>query len=110
MMKNYGWLLLVLIITLGLCGCSNEKPVVFMATVIEGGDTLLVEPQKDSNEYKSSDKIAVHTSNALIVNGKDKKILLSDIMAGQTLEITYNGMIAESYPAQIQAIKIKVLD
>ena len=81
-----------------------------MATVLENTGALIVEPQESTDEYKSSDKIVVHTNNAIVLNSEGLKIMPSDIVAGQTVQITYNGQIAESYPAQIWADKITIVE
>lgn len=88
-----------------LVGCSNntvdiEEPVdiiekdtekiyEFTATVIEVTEKgCLVTPVEDSNELKSSDKIYINTGETYVK--------VNDI-----IKIEYDGMIAESYPAQI---------
>jgi len=94
-----------------LSACGSDNPV-FKATVLEndGTGTLLVEPDSDTNESKSADKIAVHTNNAKILSTENKEIEISEIKERQKVEITHKGQIAESYPAQIWAIKIKVIE
>lgn len=89
---------------------SSEEGVgtTFKAEVIEGGDHLLVTPDVDSAEYRSSDRIAVALGSAVLENKDGNVITLVDLMPGDYLEITYGGEIAESYPAQIGAEKIKV--
>ena len=87
----------------------EDSKVTFQAEVINAGDSLLVTPDKESNEFKSSDKISVGITE-LILKGLDgEDITLQDLKPGDILEITYNGMIAESYPAQIQSSDIKVV-
>jgi hypothetical protein len=109
-MKRYMPLLLVIFIVFALSACEKEDQVVFTAVVLENTNSLLVEPPVGSNEHGSSDKIVVLAEDAAIYDVEGEKINLSDISAGQTLEITYNGMIAESYPAQIWASNIQVME
>ncbi len=104
-----GVFLVCVVLSLAACG-GNGKQVVFTATVLENNGTLIVEPPEGSNERSSSDKIAVHTNNAVIQNSAGETITPGDIAAGQKVEITYDGTIAESYPAQIQASKVKVAE
>lgn len=70
----------------------------FFARVIEADDnTIIVEPLDSESERLCSDRISVNVS-------------LSDtehIAAGCIVEISYDGLIAESYPAQIVASDIK---
>jgi len=75
---------------------DNEKQ--FIGTIIEVNDnTLIVEPDEGTTERKSSDKIIVKKSNSI------------DVVVGNKITITYNGLIEESYPAQISAIKIEII-
>lgn len=109
-MKRATIIFLILCAILTLAACGNNNRTVFTAKVIENSGSLLVEPQKDSDEYKSSDKIVIHANDATIYDIDGKHINLSDITVGQSVKITYNGMIAESYPAQISASKIEIVE
>ena len=76
---------------------NNIQEVSFKAEIIEIFDnSILVKPLEGEDEMKSSDKISVSISN-ISVN--------FNFIIGQTIEITYDGMIAESYPAQIFGTK-----
>jgi hypothetical protein len=93
----------------GVDNQEEDSKVTFQAEVIKAGDSLLITPDKESNEFKSSDKISVGVTELILkgMNGED--ITLQELKPGDILEITYNGMILESYPAQIQASDIKVI-
>ncbi len=85
---------------------KNVELVTFNALVIENkGASLLVNPVEGSSELNSSDKILVRVpvDNATL---KD----LSEFTVGSTVKITYDGMIMESYPAQINAYNIEKLE
>jgi hypothetical protein len=82
----------------------------FQAEIIESGSTLLITPDLESNEYRSSDKMSVSLVDTVITDKDGEKIAREDLKAGDIIEITYNGMILESYPAQISASSIKVVD
>ena len=94
--------------TTGITATAETPLVEFTAEVMEANDALLVTPNSDSNEYKSSDKIAVNVRNAKIIDKAGEAISISDIMAGDRVKISYNGVIAESYPAQITATSLQV--
>lgn len=84
---------------------ENTEKVTFNATVIENnGTSLLVNPDEGSSELNSSDKIVVRVpvNNATL---KD----LSEFTEGSKVKITYNGMIMESYPAQINAYDVVLI-
>lgn len=83
---------------------------VFNAVVIDNINGLLVKPDADSNEVKSSDKISVGTNSTIIYDEDKKKVDLGEIQIGDSIKITYNGLILESYPAQITANYINILE
>lgn len=83
---------------------------VFNAVVIDNDNGLLVRPDVDSNEFKSSDKISVGTNNTIIYDENKKKVDLDEVQIGDSIKITYNGIIMESYPAQIAAEYINILE
>ncbi|MGF7143550.1 hypothetical protein HNQ56_001977 [Anaerotaenia torta] len=86
---------------------GEEEQYSFRAEVIEAGDSLLIAPSEDSGERKSSDKITVNTAGAELVNEKGEAITLDQLKPWDILVITYNGVILESYPAQITASKVE---
>lgn len=88
----------------------EQETAVFSARVLEAGDTsLLVEPVEGSAELASSDQIRVSLNEDAEVAGLDGgACALGDIAVGDTVEVTYNGMISESYPAQIGAQRVAV--
>ena len=66
----------------------------FQAIIIEiDGDHVLVEPLEGENERNSSDRISFSCAE------------LEDVSAsvGSVVKVTYDGMIRETYPAQIDA-------
>ncbi len=90
---------------------SNQLYVTsFQALVIQTEDGLLVKPDKNSSEYKSSDKISVRTGDTLIYDKDGRSIELKDLKDGDIVEIAYDGIIMESYPAQISSYSIKIMD
>ena len=110
-MKRIILLILPIVLVLAFVGCDKisdnitvEEPnnsnadnvqisYSFRATVLKTmQSSILVQPSEDSNENKSSDKISVST--------KDLSIGF-DIVEGDEIVVYYDGLIAESYPAQI---------
>lgn len=82
---------------------ENIKKVSFNATVLENnGNSILVNPEEGSSELNSSDKIVVRVpvDNAVLKE-------LSEFTKGSKVKITYDGMIMESYPAQINAFNVE---
>lgn len=82
---------------------NNEGQYQFVGTIIEAHDnSIIVEPEEGTNERKSSDKISMKITRPTTgVNDFYVK--------GNKVKITYNGVIMESYPAQISAINIELV-
>lgn len=71
----------------------------FSGTVVEVRKTyIIVEPDEESNERKSSDRISIGTSK-----------WNTEFIVGNKVKITYDGTIMESYPAKINAIDIELI-
>ena len=82
----------------------EEEQYEFIATIIGVYDgSILVEPEEGTNERRSSDKISMGIKRP--TNGSNDFYVV-----GNKVKITYNGMIMESYPAQIIATKIEVVN
>ena len=95
-MKKLIPLLLSLVFVLTLIGCTSEDKATFQATILEIEDGYyLVEPVEGSTELNSADRIMVPMVN---INPSQEPEV------GDTLEIVYDGTIAESYPAQINTV------
>ena len=101
--------LLVGVVILFLTGCGESviPPIgtaqdYFEATVLEVKEhTLLVEPLEGEEERKSSDRISVGTDS---IRQEDSLTALGKLQEGDVIEIGYDGMIMESYPAQITGV------
>ena len=120
MKKQILCILLIGILVIGLTGCGNytkendstidnqfinteekdnNEEHHFKAKVIEvHNGYIIVEPNEDEEERKSSDRF--HIDNKNNVSYKE----------GQILAITYIGGINESYPAQIGVTNISIIE
>lgn len=80
----------------------DEEQYEFVRTIIETHDSyMIVEPEENASERKSSDKISMKITRP--TNGTN-----DFYVKGNKVRITYNGVIMESYPAQIVATKIEL--
>lgn len=71
----------------------------FYGKIIEVSSSyIIVEPDENEEERKSSDKFSISLEN----DSTDYKV-------GNKVKITYEGMIMESYPAQIGTTKIEIV-
>ena len=82
-------------------GCASggrrDGQVSFSATVVEvNGTELIVCPDEGSDELRSADRISVSTKTAM--NGE------AGFSVGDRVNITYNGDIMETYPAQLGGV------
>ena len=74
----------------------------FVGTIIEASDnSIVVKPDEGTDERNSSDKITMKITRP--TNGTNDFYVV-----GNKIKITYNGIIMESYPAQIVATKIEL--
>ena len=78
---------------------SEEKPYFYGKVIETTANYIIVEPNEDEEERNSADKISVGL-------GEYNDALY---MVGTNVKITYDGNIMESYPAQINIVKISVL-
>ena len=101
-MKKLILLCCALSCVLGLISCGSKSgkdfdPAPtgsFQATVVEAHDDyLMVEPLAGSNESKSADRIHVSLKN--------KTISWPNPTVNDVIEISYDGSIMETYPAQL---------
>lgn len=74
----------------------------FVGTIIEASDnSIVVKPDEGTDERNSSDKITMKITRP--TNGTNDFYVV-----GNKIKITYNGIIMESYPAQIVATRIEL--
>lgn len=113
-MRRLSFIWMILISVLVLVGCKSKeadsKPekTSFNAVVLEvNEDILLVEPEEDAAERKSCDRIQVGLSG---MEEKRTSELLDTVEAGDIVCVTYNGEIMETYPAQIFAYDVTLIE
>lgn len=101
-----------------ISGVTKQLPVnkeeyiayTFTATILNTNDVLTISPEEGSNEAKSSDLINVNTSDTVVLGLDGNKISIDKLRVASKISIDYSGEILESYPAQIEAISIIVLE
>ena len=110
-MKKLIYLIIPAILAAMIFGCGEKaeepvKAVSFKAEVLET-DPLLVKPDDGSAELSSADKIYIDTSK---MTDEQSALTLRAMRVGDTVRIEYDGMIAETYPAQISGESIVFCD
>lgn len=97
-MKKFICILMVFIVLFSFTACNRKTndTATFQAVILEIYESYyLVEPVEGSTELNSADQITVPMVN---INPSQEPEV------GDTLEIVYDGTIAESYPAQINTV------
>ncbi len=75
---------------------SDNETHVFYGKIIEvTGNIIIVEPDQDSNERRSSDKISIDVTK-------------NDYQIGTRVKVTYSGGIEEMYPAKVRNATVEV--
>lgn len=88
------------------CG-QREEGVTFSGSVEEIDEgTLLVVADEGSGVRRSADRFSVGLTKAKLVDEEGKAIEVGDLWLHDRVEITFDGNIAESYPAQITARQV----
>ncbi|MDP2299840.1 MAG: DUF3221 domain-containing protein [Coriobacteriia bacterium] len=107
-------LALALATALGLGGCTSGLPAedpsirgeITTLTPAPGGGSLLIEaPDAAESEYdKASVWITGETTlRRLDADGSTEPIEFGDLAVGQTVDVWFEGPVAESYPVQASA-------
>lgn len=114
---TYFWIPLLILMLMLLVACQGQETLpeepegqVLEATVLEviGQDQLLVEPVEGSSELGSADRIVAHTNEAVVLDAAGEETAIESYEVGSVVLITYDGSIAESYPAQIWAQEVQL--
>lgn len=93
---------------LSVCAEEETETKTFCAAVLEIQDSsVFVQPNSDTDEYDSSDQMYVGLDE---VDHAQLEEFLGTVKVDDTVQITYNGMIMETYPAQIIASDIECLE
>lgn len=88
-----------------------EEEYTFTAKILETEKGLLISPDEETNESKSSDKIVAHTTDdTKFYDMNGNEISIDKLEVGDRISVVYNGIIMESYPAQINAISITLTE
>ena len=98
--------IVILLAVFLLCACaSGGSAATFKATVdsVEGGRLMVT-----AVDTKDFDKASVGITGETKITKDGQAAALSDIAAGDTLTIGYNGVVAESYPVQLTAETIRI--
>lgn len=94
---------------------ERTEPVSFTAQVVElKTEGLVVEPEQAGDKRVLGDRTYVavtdETALSMLEDGAQRDIVLSEIVVGDSVEITYTGEVMETYPTQITAKRVTVLE
>lgn len=105
-MKKVLFITISFVLMFGLVACNKEsnKTYTFKGRVVEMYmNNLIVEPLENEDIRLSSDKIQVWF-------GKTQEFEPPLFPEGTIVEIEYDGNVAETYPAQINAINLRTIE
>ncbi|MBN2878370.1 MAG: hypothetical protein JXN65_01960 [Clostridia bacterium] len=87
----------VLIMLLAVSCEKQEEKITFSGTIIElSGDRAIIEPFDGEDILRSADKISVDISGSEV-----------SFAVGDQVTIEYDGLVMESYPAQVNVMGIE---
>ena len=90
---------------------EQEAGINGFVTDVSGATVLIEEdPLEDSGSDKASVEITPETENLLPARTKPVPAAPEDLEAGQLVEATFSGPVAESYPVQATAGSIAILE
>lgn len=99
--------------TLAACGAPTAPEPefeTFSATVLEVHEnSLLVLADEGTDVRRSSDQFSVGLGSAELLDENGSALSLDNLRWYDRVEITFNGAIDDTYPAQIAADKVKLL-
>ncbi|MCD7764857.1 MAG: YobA family protein [Lachnospiraceae bacterium] len=110
MKKNVAIIVSVFCALMALPVCAEEETEekTFCATVLEIEEaSILVQPNFDTEEYDNADQMYVGLDE---VDDAQLEEFFDTVTVDDTVKITYNGMVMETYPAQIIALDIERLE
>ena len=122
---------LAMVLALTLCGCTAptpaapaeqapakeqpEQPAVvhvttFTAQILSNGASLLAVPTDDSAEFGDAGTVTIELADGLVPVGADGwPISVSELAAGQSVDVTYLGSVRSGDPASVLAVAIRVV-
>ncbi len=116
-MKKFTILMIILALTL-LAGCGGkpENPSIrgeitsmsrdYLDARIRG--TILVEGESSTDTGYDWASIRL-TRDTIVLNENNKRIEIEDIKEGQQVAVWFTGAVAESYPVQATAARVKII-
>ena len=107
-------LVVVLALASSLLAADVRGKITNVSTSASGAvlGSILIEgkKEKDTSVDKAMTRITDKTAIFRMQNGKRVEAKFSDLKAGQTVEATFSGPVAESYPVQATAKEILILE
>ena len=107
---------LLLILTMSFCvscapqnGGADESPRIKLTATIEQIFDR-IEVNVIESEYTSGILWVITSADTVFIGKDGERITRDDLAVGDTLEITYGGQVMMSYPAQIVAREIRVIE
>lgn len=119
-MKKLVYIILALILTLSLFGCSNNKEnekigIRGEITKLNQGKDIKVffifveGPLEMDTEFDKA-SITITEKTRIIEKATNKKLSKNDLKEGMKVEVLVDGPVRESYPVQFDAKEVRVIN
>ncbi len=98
-MTRVALVLLPLLVTLGLAGCTNPSPVESTRILLDVTATAPAEPREEEVPLRSTVTLVVasEVDGLLHVHGFDEEV---DLVAGQTSDVTFRASMAGAFEVE----------
>lgn len=112
-MRKYLLLLILSVMTLAT-GCTLKDDIGIRGEVKEvfndNSDITEIYVEGKMEEDIAYDKAYISFTKKTRIYKEDSKVDFSELKEGQVVEVIFDGPVAESYPVQGEAEKVKILD
>jgi|SRR5699024_4029465 len=107
-------LLLILSVTILVTGCTSKDDIGIKGEVKEvfkdDYDITGIYVEGEVEEDTLYDKADVSFTEKTKVYKEDNKVDFNELREGHVVEVIFNGEVAESYPVQGKAKKVKIIE
>ncbi len=113
-MKRSILVIIVLSLIILIAGCTLEDDVGIRGEVKEifkeDKDITGIYVEGEIDEYFAYDKASISFTDKTKIYMGDNKVEINQLKEGQIVEVIFDGAVAESYPVQGKAKKVKILE
>lgn len=113
-MRRFILLVLALCMIIFIAGCTLEDDIGIRGEVKEifkgDKDITGIYVEGEIDEYSAYDKASISFTDKTKIYMGGNKVDFNELKEGQIVEVIFDGAVAESYPVQGKAKKVKILE